>query len=103
RHTCSLYCHRATHNFSPPPDAGVLFRPQVLTKARIAMSIAVWRDFCAVAPSPELRARQRDELSQFRDARDSPLLRRLAPPGRPRWPGFDDGTIIPPAEFPLGT
>ena len=67
------------------------------------MSIAVWRDFCAVAPSPELRERQRDELRQFREDTDSPLLRQLAPPGRPRWPGFDDGTIIPPSEFPLGT
>jgi immune inhibitor A len=67
------------------------------------MSIAVWRDFCAVAPSPELRERQRDELRQFRDDTDSPLLRQLTLPGRPRRPGFDDGTIIPPAEFPLGT
>ena len=67
------------------------------------MAIAVWQDFCAVAPSPELRERQRDELRQFLDDADSPLLRQLTPSGRPRWPGFDDGTIIPPGEFPLGT
>ncbi len=67
------------------------------------MSVAVWQDLCAVAPSPELRERLREELRQFRADEESPLLRQLTMPRRPRWPGFDDGTIIPPDRFPLGT
>jgi immune inhibitor A len=56
-----------------------------------------------VAPSPELRERLREELQQFRADAESPILRQLTLPRRPRWPGFDDGTIIPPDRFPLGT
>ncbi|WP_029432388.1 M6 family metalloprotease domain-containing protein, partial [Blastococcus sp. URHD0036] len=67
------------------------------------MSVAVWRDLCAVAPSPELRERLREELQQFRADAESPILRQLTLPRRPHWPGFDDGTIIPPDQFPLGT
>ncbi|WP_137161759.1 M6 family metalloprotease domain-containing protein [Blastococcus sp. CCUG 61487] len=67
------------------------------------MSVAVWRDLCAVAPSPELRERLREELRQLRADVDSPILRQLTLPRRPRWPGFDDGTIIPPDRFELGT
>jgi len=67
------------------------------------MSVAVWRDLCAVAPSPELRERLRDELRQLREDADSPMMRQVSLPRRPRWPGFDDGTIRPPDEFPLGT
>jgi immune inhibitor A len=67
------------------------------------MSVAVWRDLCAVAPSPTLKERLRDELRQLREDTDSPILRQLTLPRRPRWPGFDDGTIRPPDEFPLGT
>src|ERR671933_136066 len=67
------------------------------------MSVAVWRDLCAVAPSPELRERLRYELRQMREDTDSPILRQLTLPRRPRWPGFGDGTIRPPSEFPPGT
>ena len=67
------------------------------------MSVAVWQDFCAVAPSPELRERLREELQQFRADAESPILRQLTLPRMPRWPGFDDGTILPPDQFPLGT
>ena len=67
------------------------------------MSVAVWRDLCAVAPSPELRERLREELLQLRADAESPLLRQLTLPRRPRWPGFDDGTILPPDQFPPGT
>jgi immune inhibitor A len=67
------------------------------------MSVAVWRDLCAVAPSPELRERLREELQQFRADAESPILRQLTLPRMPRWPGFDDGTILPPDQFPLGT
>ncbi|MGK5170746.1 M6 family metalloprotease domain-containing protein [Geodermatophilus sp. CPCC 205761] len=56
-----------------------------------------------MAPSPELRERLREELRQFRADAESPILRQLTLPRRPRWPGFDDGTIIPADEFPLGT
>lgn len=65
------------------------------------MSVAVWQDLCAVAPSPELRERLRDELRQFRADEESPILRQLTLPRRPRLPGFDDGTIIPSDRFPL--
>jgi immune inhibitor A len=67
------------------------------------MSVAVWQELCAVAPSPELRERLREELQQLRADTESPILRQLTLPRRPRWPGFDDGTIIPPDRFPLGT
>src|SRR3954468_1965555 len=66
------------------------------------MSVAVWQDLCAVAPSPELRERLREELQQFRADAESPILRQLTLPRRPRWPGFDDGMIVPPDRFPLG-
>lgn len=71
-------------------------RPQ-----RQATAAAVWSDFCAVSPSPELRDRLQDDLRQLRGA--SPLGYRFAMGGAPRRLGFDDGTIFPPNEFPLGT
>ncbi|GAA2903074.1 hypothetical protein GCM10010472_71630 [Pseudonocardia halophobica] len=39
----------------------------------------------------------------MRESASSPVLRQLALPGRPRWPGYGDGTIFPPRQFPLGT
>ncbi|GAA2750437.1 MULTISPECIES: M6 family metalloprotease domain-containing protein [Kitasatospora] len=63
---------------------------------------AVWSDFCAVAPSPELRQRLQDQLTRARSGADE-LAGQLAVSRAPRHLGFDDGTIFPPAEFPLGT
>jgi immune inhibitor A len=56
-------------------------------------------DFCAVAPSPQLRERLREELRNLRTDADTPLI--LA--GDPKRPGFNDGTIRPPSAFPPGT
>src|SRR4051812_3472227 len=57
------------------------------------------RELCAVAPSPELRARMREQLGRLRADADVPLT--LA--GDPRLPGFNDGLIRPPSSFPPGT
>lgn len=60
--------------------------------------------FCAVAPSPEARARLREELSRLRAASPDPGLAAnlgILPFARPL--GFDDGVIFPPSELPPGT
>ncbi|MET7397930.1 M6 family metalloprotease domain-containing protein [Dactylosporangium sp. NPDC005572] len=69
--------------------------------AHRAAAVAVWSDFCAVSPSPELRERLQEDLQRIRGA--SPLGSQLVVGGTPRHLGFDDGTIIPPDEFPVGT
>ncbi|MGW4029572.1 M6 family metalloprotease domain-containing protein [Streptomyces sp. NPDC004838] len=63
---------------------------------------AVWSDFCAVAPSPELRERLNEQLARIRSGPEE-LAGQLTVARGPRRIGFDDGTIIPPDEFPLGT
>ncbi|MEW2120108.1 M6 family metalloprotease domain-containing protein [Streptomyces sp. NPDC005474] len=62
---------------------------------------AVWSDFCAVSPSPDLRERLQEEQQRIRGA--SPLGSHFVVGGAPRPLGFDDGTIVPPGEFPVGT
>ncbi|MFI5681685.1 M6 family metalloprotease domain-containing protein [Streptomyces cellulosae] len=62
---------------------------------------AVWSEFCAIAPSPELRERMRQELERVRG--ESDLTSTFSLGGAPRILGFDDGTIVPPDEFPPGT
>src|SRR5262245_2972192 len=57
---------------------------------------------CAVAPSPELRERMKNELASLRTAKDS-VLTPFVRIGEPQRPGLNDGIIIPPEEFPLGT
>ena len=54
---------------------------------------------CAVAPSPQLRARMNERLGSSRVDGELPLT--LA--GDPRLPGFNDGTILPPSSFRPGT
>lgn len=65
--------------------------------------VAVWSDFCAVAPSPELKEKLKAELADARKRSKSPLAESFAIARSPRHPGFDDGVIIPPDQFPLGT
>ncbi|GJD51976.1 hypothetical protein OPKNFCMD_4735 [Methylobacterium crusticola] len=65
-------------------------------------AVAVWSDFCAVPPSPELRDRLKSELVQLRSS-GTPLAAILALSRQPRRLGFNDGVIIPPEQFPLGT
>jgi len=60
---------------------------------------AIHNDFCAVAPSPELRQRLREQLGNLRAGADAPVT--LA--GDPKLPGFNDGTILPPSAFGPGT
>ena len=57
---------------------------------------------CAVAPHPELRKKIIEELKNLR-ANEGSALRALARFGEPRRLGLNDGMIIPPEEFPLGT
>ncbi|MFG2941845.1 M6 family metalloprotease domain-containing protein [Streptomyces sp. NPDC048282] len=64
-------------------------------------TVAVWSDFCAIAPSPELRGRMLQELERLRGESDVASL--LRPGGNPRKFGYGDGTIIPAGEFPPGT
>ena len=64
-------------------------------------AVAVWSDFCAVSPSPELRERFLEERQRLESA--SPLGGQFVVGGQPRRPGFNDGTIKPPDEFPVGT
>jgi immune inhibitor A len=56
-------------------------------------------EFCAVAPSPQLRARMRETLGALQGGSDVPLG--LARDPRPL--GFNDGVIRPPGSFPPGT
>jgi len=64
-------------------------------------AIAVWSDFCAVAPSPELKQQMKTQLERARSRSASAQAFGLA--RKPRWSGFDDGVIIPPDEYPAGT
>lgn len=62
---------------------------------------AVWSDFCAVAASPELREKLKAELAATR--RSGALSGIFGLSRAPRPFGFDDGVIIPPDQYPLGT
>jgi immune inhibitor A len=72
-------------------------------KERPSLPIAIWSEFCAVAPSPELKERMKAEVTRARQSGtpEAPNLLGLAK--RPNWLGFDDGVIIPPEKFPAGT
>lgn len=65
--------------------------------------VAVWSDFCAVAPSPELREKLRANLAEIRGAKKTAFASSLSLSRGPRQLGFDDGVIIPPEQFPFGT
>jgi immune inhibitor A len=64
---------------------------------------AVWSDFCAVAASPDLREKLRTELANARSSLGGVLGSVMGLSRGPRPMGFDDGVIIPPDQFPLGT
>jgi immune inhibitor A len=66
-------------------------------------TVAVWSDFCAVAPSPELKERMKADLADARKRSKSPLADVFGMAKRPRHLGFDDGVIVPPEQFPVGT
>lgn len=54
---------------------------------------------CAVAPAPDLRRKIMEQVRRLGADRGLALLR----VAEPRRPGLNDGMIIPPEEFPLGT
>ncbi len=64
---------------------------------------ARWSDFCAVAPSPELKARLKAELGSARGNVSSELASALTLARSPMRLGFNDGVIFPPDQFPEGT
>jgi len=63
----------------------------------------VWSDFCAVAPSPELKDRLKADLADAKKKSKSPLAAAFGLAKGPRRLGFDDGVIVPPDKFPVGT
>lgn len=56
-----------------------------------------------VAPSPELNEKIRKEIQAMRGRKDSVLSPLRLKASEPRYDGFNDGMIIPPSDFPLGT
>ncbi|WP_406437211.1 M6 family metalloprotease domain-containing protein [Streptomyces sp. NBC_00631] len=64
-------------------------------------SVAVWSEFCAIAPSPELRDRMLQELERVRGESDVAGLFRLG--GNPRKFGYGDAVHMPPEAFAPGT
>src|SRR5689334_18958239 len=64
-------------------------------------AMAIWSDFCAVAPSPELKERLKTDLADARTRSGSPLAHAFSVGKGPRRLGFDDGVIIPPDHFPV--
>lgn len=63
---------------------------------------ARYSERCCVAPSPELAERWKAELAQLRSNRGVQFAQSFAVARAPRRMGFDDGYIIPAAEFELG-
>jgi immune inhibitor A len=58
---------------------------------------------CAVAPSPELDERIKEAIWTLQGQADDLLSHRLRPRLEPERPGYNDGLIVPPEEFPVGT
>ncbi|MFG6447497.1 M6 family metalloprotease domain-containing protein [Roseateles sp. BYS180W] len=60
-------------------------------------------DFCAVAPHPDLMDKLRAELATARAGASDTLAAALSLARGPRMLGFNDGMILPPENFPVGT
>jgi immune inhibitor A len=58
---------------------------------------------CAVAPAPELNDRINEAVTSLRDSADALLAPRLRLRLEPQRLGYNDGLIVPPDEFPVGT
>lgn len=58
---------------------------------------------CMVAPSPELNEKIKKEIAAMAGRKDSVLGGLRLRAAEPRRDGFNDGLIIPPSEFPIGT
>ena len=61
------------------------------------------RTRCAVAPSPELDERIKESFDSLQGRADDLLAPRLRLRLDPQRPGYNDGLIVPPDEFPVGT
>lgn len=82
-----------------------------LSRERLAADVAhIYREAaktddgqrCMVAPHPDLHAKITEEIKKIRST-ESSILRGVVRAGEPTAPGLNDGMIIPPEEFPLGT
>ncbi|QKV72714.1 M6 family metalloprotease domain-containing protein [Amycolatopsis sp. Hca4] len=60
-------------------------------------------EHCFVAPHPDLADRLKEGLDRLRSEAPETLAGYVGPVRKPRAIGLDDGTIIPPDEYPLGT
>ncbi len=58
---------------------------------------------CMVAPSPDLNEKIRKEIKALAARKDSVLGGLALRASEPKRDGFNDGLIIPPSEFPIGT
>jgi immune inhibitor A len=61
------------------------------------------RTRCAVAPHPDAEERIKAALEQARGTVDDPLAALLTVHVEPHVLGNNDGVIVPPEEFPIGT
>jgi immune inhibitor A len=57
----------------------------------------------AVAPHPDLKERIKGAIESIREGADELVEPRLRVRVEPSRPGFNDGLIVPPEEFPVGT
>jgi immune inhibitor A len=68
-----------------------------------APASALWSDFCAVAPHPDLCDKLKADLAKARTEVAGPLGAAMGLSRDPRPLGFDDGVTIPPEQMPFGT
>lgn len=64
---------------------------------------AVWGNTCFVPPHPDLKRRWIAELRTARERAPADIAGALGLERKPRRLGFDDGVIVPPDTFPVGT
>jgi immune inhibitor A len=69
----------------------------------MSVARAAWSEACFVAPSPELEDRWKSDLERVRENADSDVADVLSIARHPRALGFDDGVIVPPDAYALGT
>src|SRR5262245_48189576 len=82
---------------------GLSIKEQSRNRSVYRTATTVWSEFCAVAPSPELKERLKADLEDAKRRSASPLAESFAIARGPRRLGFDDGVIMPPDQLPVGT